>query len=112
MKNIFNIGDVVKLKSGGPSMTVTGIHDNNKTVYVIYFDTYNGSCVTNEFNHNLLVKIKYLNVVKVGNDNLVPSQTDLEKFREIYENALKNENFMQIYHYAVSLERWEVVYES
>lgn len=109
MVSKFNVGDVVKLKSGGPSMTVTGTHD--KIVYVTYFDTYTGSYVPNEFDYSSLVKIRCLNVIKVGNDNLVPSQEDLKKVREVYENALKDKDVLQFYQHAVSLERWEIVEE-
>jgi uncharacterized protein YodC (DUF2158 family) len=38
MEKIFTIGDVVKLKSGGPVMTVDSFDENNSRVWCIWFD--------------------------------------------------------------------------
>jgi len=36
--SLFNIGDIVALKSGGMPMTVVGLGEETKEVLVVYFD--------------------------------------------------------------------------
>lgn len=50
----FNIGDVVKLKSGGPKMTVSSIED--KACKCVWFDQ--SSKIEDSFSEELLEKYK------------------------------------------------------
>jgi uncharacterized protein YodC (DUF2158 family) len=51
VRNPFNVGDVVRLKSGGPAMTVKTVMDN--LVVCVWF-TAEGKVVWDKFNHATL----------------------------------------------------------
>ncbi len=55
MSEIFQIGDIVQLKSGGPAMTVK---DNSKDIVCIWFNTHNSKYQNDTFNELLLEKVK------------------------------------------------------
>lgn len=43
MADEFNLGDIVKLKSGGPPMTITGIRGDGRNVTCTWFKSSNES---------------------------------------------------------------------
>jgi uncharacterized protein YodC (DUF2158 family) len=57
-QNLFKIGDVVRLKSGGPAMTVSKYDDDNR-VSCTYFPLngyYYNDCIWNSFYEQSLIK--------------------------------------------------------
>ncbi|ASN17759.1 DUF2158 domain-containing protein [Pantoea sp. SGAir0180] len=42
MSNQFDVGDQVKLKSGGPDMTVQSVHDTNQNTYTYWCQWFAG----------------------------------------------------------------------
>ena len=55
MQSKFTIGDVVKLKSGGPEMTISSVH-NDLYPKTIWFSGDN--VMENEFHQDTLIKIE------------------------------------------------------
>lgn len=54
MKNDLKVGDVVKLRSGGPDMTVTEVHDS--IIDVCYYNKITGEFVLwQEFDHRAFI---------------------------------------------------------
>ena len=53
MPNTFKIGDIVRLKSGGPKMSVANIHDAPDRVFCEWFGT-DGTPMTRPFHADTL----------------------------------------------------------
>jgi len=60
MKFEFEKGDIVRLKSGSPDMTIENINDQTKTIETVWFDnvpSMNGSIKKNVFRDSFDIKM-------------------------------------------------------